>query len=50
MTQDFMRRYRAARRGVIARRYGRTEASVAMDLSRTRKKLRAYLAERGSEL
>ena len=23
MTQDFMRRYRAARRGVIARRYGR---------------------------
>ena len=44
----FVRRYwHCDSIAAIARRYGRTEGSVAMDLSRTRGKLKAYLTERG---
>ena len=47
----FVRRYWYADPiAAIARRYGRTEGSVAMDLSRTRRKLKAYLTERGFDL
>ena len=47
----FVRRYwHCDSIAAIAARYHITQGSAAMDLSRTRKKLRAYLAERGSEL
>ena len=47
----FLRRYWYADPiAAIARRYGRTEGSVAMDLSRTRGKLKTYLTERGFDL
>lgn len=47
----FVRRYWYADSiAAIAQRYGRTEGSVAMDLSRTRGKLKTYLTERGFDL
>ncbi len=51
-SQDlFVRRYWYADSiAAIAQRYGRTEGSVAMDLSRTRSKLKTYLTERGFDL
>ena len=47
----FVRRYWYADPiAAIARRYGRTEGSVAMDLSRTRRKLKAYLEAEGATI